>query len=275
MMAGLYAYENGEERKVRRVSATQPGNVAMWYDERGTGDPLVLLHPAGVDSRAFTPNLEALAQRFHVYAPDRRGHGRTPDVDGPTSFELMAQDTIAFLESVVGGSADLLGYSDGAVVGLLVARRRPDLVRHLVFVAGVFHRDGWAEEVLDTDQAPPDFMRDSYAEVSPDGREHFDVVVAKVAALHEHEPSLTPADLRTIAGRTLVMAGDDDEVRLEHAIEMYRALPDAELAIVPGTSHGLLAEKADLCHVLITDFLTKDPVPTLAPIRRRTTPTTA
>jgi pimeloyl-ACP methyl ester carboxylesterase len=67
------------------------------------------------------------------------------------------------------------------------------------------------------------------------------------------------------------MVGDDDEVTLEHAVEMYRPLPNAELAIVPGTSHGLLVEKPDLCNGLIIDFLTTEPVPTLAPIRRANT----
>lgn len=86
----------------------------------------------------------------------------------------MAADTIAFLETVVGGPAFLLGYSDGAIVALLTAMRRPDLVRRLVFAAAVFHRDGWADGVLDNDAAPPEFLRDSYAEISPDGREHFD-----------------------------------------------------------------------------------------------------
>jgi pimeloyl-ACP methyl ester carboxylesterase len=68
----------------------------MWYDERGQGDPLVALHPggAGVDSRALTPNLDALAEHFRVYAPEQRGHGHTPDVDGPITFEVMARDTI-------------------------------------------------------------------------------------------------------------------------------------------------------------------------------------
>lgn len=254
------------------TQATPPGSVPMWYDERGQGHPLLLLHPALVDSRAFTPNLEGLSQHFRLYAPDRRGHGRTRDVEGPISFELMADDTIAFLESVVGGPAFLLGYSDGAVVALLVAMRRPDLVRRLVFVAAVFHRDGWAEGVLDNDENPPDFLRDTYAEVSPDGADHYDVVVAKVTAEHAHEPSLTPADLRTISTRTLVLVADDDEVRLEHAIEMYRCVPDAELAVVPGTSHGLLVEKTDLCNQIIVRFLAEDPVPTLAPMRRRGSP---
>jgi pimeloyl-ACP methyl ester carboxylesterase len=64
------------------------------------------------------------------------------------------------------------------------------------------------------------------------------------------------------------MIGDDDEVRFEHAAAMYRSLPDAELAVVPGTSHGLLVEKPDLCNLLMTEFLTRDPVQTFAPIRR-------
>ena len=120
--------------------------VAMWYDERGHGDPCVLLHPggAGVDSRALGPTLEALAEVFRVYAPEQRAHGRTPDIAGPISYELMAADTIAFIETVIGRPVHLLGCSDGAVVALVVALRRPDLVRRLVLAAGVFHCDGWA-----------------------------------------------------------------------------------------------------------------------------------
>jgi pimeloyl-ACP methyl ester carboxylesterase len=242
--------------------------VQMWYDERGHGDPSVLLHPggAGVDSRALAPTLEALSQLFHVYAPEQRGHGHTPDVEGPITYELMGQDTITFIETVIGQPVYLLGCSDGAIVALMVALRRPDLVRRLVFAAGVFHRDGWAEGVLDGE--PPGFLRQSYGEVSPDGIAHYDVIVAKLAVMHAHEPTLTHDDLSRITCRALVMVADDDEVRLEHAVELYRSLPDAELAVVPGTSHGLLVEKPDLCNLLITEFLTKDPVQTFAPIRR-------
>ena len=71
-------------------------------DEHGDGPPLVLLHPGGADARAWAPNLAPLANHFHVYTPERRGQGRTPDVAGPITHELMAQDTIAFLEQVVG-----------------------------------------------------------------------------------------------------------------------------------------------------------------------------
>jgi pimeloyl-ACP methyl ester carboxylesterase len=154
-------------------------------------------------------------------------------------------------------------------VGTLIpspALGRPDLVRRLVLAAGVFHHDGWAERILDDE--PPEFLRTSYGEVSPDGIGHYDVIAAKLAAMHASQPALTEGDLGRIGCRTLVMVADDDQVRLEHAVAMYRSLPDAELAVVPGTSHGLLVEKPDLCNLLITQFMTQDPVQTFAPIRR-------
>ena len=246
------------------------GRVRTWYDEAGAGEPLVLLHPggAGVSSRAFAPNIDALADRFRVFTPERRAHGRTPDVEGPATFEAMAQDTIQFLETIVGGPARLLGVSDGAVVALLVALRRPDLVERLVVIAGVFHWDGWWPQAIDPDNQPPAFLEDSYAELSPDGAAHYGVVVEKLARMHQGEPTLATDELHGIGCRSLVMLGDDDEVRLEHSIALYRAVPDAELAVIPGTSHGLLVEKPDLCNKMIVDFLSNDPVATLAPIRR-------
>jgi pimeloyl-ACP methyl ester carboxylesterase len=244
--------------------------VRTWYDEAGTGDPLVLLHPGGggVDSRAFAPNLQTLAERFRTFTPERRAHGRTPDVEGPITFEAMARDTIRFLERVVGGPARVLGVSDGAIVGLLVALRRPDLVDRLVFVAGVFHHDGWWPQAIDPNNEPPAFLEDSYAELSPDGAGHYRAVVDKLVRMHQIEPALTAEDLSAIPCRTLVMLGDDDEVRLEHGIALYRALPEAELAVIPGTSHGLLVEKHELCNTMLIDFLANDPVSTFAPLRR-------
>jgi pimeloyl-ACP methyl ester carboxylesterase len=225
--------------------------MITWYEQRGEGDPLVLLHPGMADARAFDPNIDALAARFHVYTPERRGHGRTPDVDGPITYEGMARDTIDFLENVVGGPAHLLGCSDGAIVALFAALLRPELVHRLVLVAGVFHRDGWHPAAV----------------TAPDGHdpESFE---GKMSRMHRTEPTLTASDLAGVRSRTLVMIGDDDEVLLEHAAELYRGLPDGELAVVPGTSHGLLVEKPELCNTMILDFLMNDPVRQMAPIRR-------
>jgi pimeloyl-ACP methyl ester carboxylesterase len=244
------------------------GDVRTWYDKHGEGEPLVLLHPGGADARAWAPNLDALAAHFKVFTPERRGHGRTPDVEGPITYELMANDTIAFIERIVAGPAHLVGCSAGASVALHVAVRRPDLARRVVLISGVFHRDGWVASAIDPDADPPEILARGYRELSPDGPDHFAVVGAKLARMNWEEPTLAVSDLRGLTSRTLVMIGDDDEVTLEHAIATYRALVDAELAVIPGTSHGLLHEKAALCNSIIVDFLTTDPVPTLAPVRR-------
>jgi pimeloyl-ACP methyl ester carboxylesterase len=251
------------------AASVQLGDVRTWYDERGEGEPLVLLHGGLVDARFFDDNIDALADRFHVFLPERRGHGHTPDVDGPITYDLMAQDTIAFLKAVVDGPAHLVGHSDGAVVAMLVALRRPDLASRLVLVSGGFHHDGLMPgmDELDVDEVVK-FLGAAYGEVSPDGADHFPVVVEKVARMAAEEPALAQSELRGVTSRTLVMFSDDDLMTLEHVIAMYQGIPDSELAVVPGTSHFLLQEKPTLCNTIIVDFLTTDPVPTVAPVRR-------
>jgi pimeloyl-ACP methyl ester carboxylesterase len=153
----------------------QLGEVKTWYDEHGAGEPLVLMHGGLVDARFFEPNLASLAEHFHVYTPERRGHGHTPDVAGPISYQLMADDTVAFLETVVREPADLVGHSDGPFVAMLVAMQRPELVKRLVMISGGFNKSG---EALPNSNGPDmewdveqitQFLGPAYGEVSPDG----------------------------------------------------------------------------------------------------------
>jgi pimeloyl-ACP methyl ester carboxylesterase len=125
--------------------------------------------------------------------------------------------------------------------------------------------------VIQADATPPEFMTTASGELSPDGPEHFPIVAAKLARMHAEEPTLTASDLSGVASRTLVMVGEDDEVALEHAIALYTGVADGGLAVVPGTSHGLLVEKPALCNTIIVDYLVAEPVPTMAPIRRAST----
>lgn len=245
------------------------GPVRSWYYERGAGEPLVFMHGALVDSRFYDQNTAGLAEHFHVFSHDRRGHGRTPDDDGPMSFEAMVDDTVALLEEVVGSPAHLVGHSNGAFVGLLTALRRPDLVRRLVMVSGGFHRAGLvSEEPAENSDAPMPDLAAAHGEVSPDGEEHFTILMEKTVDLDSREPALPQADLRELKVRTLLVFGDDDLVTLEHIAATYEGISDAELALVPGTSHFLLQEKPALCNGIITDFLLHEPIPTVAPIRR-------
>lgn len=248
-------------------SYSSVNGARMWYDVHGDGTPLVLLHGGLSDSRDFDGFLDSLAGHFRVYRTDRRGHGRTADVDGPITAQVMADDLIAFLDRVVGEPARLIGYSAGAVVALMAAVARPDLAERLVLVSGAYHRDGmliWPS----AEGEPPAPLVAAYAEVSPDGAEHFPVLLEKVSRAMTEEPWLDAAQLSAVTCPTLIMAGDDDLVTHEHTLELYRGIPNSELAIIPRTSHLLLYEKPSLCAGVITDFLTTEPAATLMPIRR-------
>ncbi len=237
--------------------------VRTWYEVRGEGEPLVLLHGGFSDSRDFEAAAARLEDRFQVFLVDRRGHGRTPDVPGPVSLDVLADDVIGFLEQVVGGSAHLAGYSAGGVVALGVAQWRPDLVRKLVVLNSACAKDGWIFLPEPGGELPAE-VADRYAEVSPDGREHLPVVVDKFARA-AHDPDVL--DPTAITRPALVLGSDDDIVHLEHTVALYRGIPNAQLCVLPGTSHLMLFERPDLCASLVADFLTTAPAP-LMPIRR-------
>jgi pimeloyl-ACP methyl ester carboxylesterase len=248
--------------------------VKTWYDEAGEGEPLVLLHGDLVTNETWGSQLAELSARFHVFAPERRGHGHTPDVEGPFHYATMADDTIAFIETVVKEPAHLVGWSGGGMIGLFVAMKRPDLVKKFVAISAQYDKDDTPEELFKRlTSAPADaddvaMMRQLYVATSPDGPEHWPVVYGKFIEMAKNEPHIPVEDLAKISAPTLVVVGDDDIVSLEHAVSTYRAIPGAELAVVPGTSHLLIMEKPDLVNKLIIDFLSKEPVPEMMPIAR-------
>jgi pimeloyl-ACP methyl ester carboxylesterase len=215
------------------------GPVRTHFEDDGAGPPLVLLHPGLADARAFDEHVPALAERFRVLRPDRRGHGRTPDVEGPFTYDDAADDTIAFLDAVAGEPAHVLGHSVGAPVGLMVALRRPDLVRSLVFGAGVFHHEGWTPGAIDLDEETTAFFADWWGAVAPDGPQHFAVVKAKVGRMNRDGPTLVVEDLAAFAGPVLITVGErDGEIHREHLHALRDGLPDARLEVLPGMGHG-------------------------------------
>lgn len=251
------------------------GGVHTWYETFGAGPPLVLLHGGLETNAGWAGQRDALAEHHLVWAPERRGHGHTPDVAGPLSYGAMADDMIAFTEAVIGAPAHLVGWSDGAIICLLVALRRPDLVDKLVLIGGNANPTGYVSDFEPVTLLPADSptfapFRAGYAAVSPDGPDHWPVVFAKTMTMWRTEPNIPLADLGAIRARTLLLVGDDDLVTLEHTVALYRAIPNSELAVVPGASHMAPIEKPDLVNHLLLDFLRRAAVPTLLPIRRAT-----
>jgi pimeloyl-ACP methyl ester carboxylesterase len=140
-------------------------------------------------------------------------------------------------------------------------------VEKLVLVSAVFDPDGLLFKPSSGGELPEQIL-DAYGEVSPDGRDHLHVVVRKIVDAVATEASPTASELLGVPCPTLVLAGDDDLVTLEHTIAMYRALPQAQLAVVPNASHLLLVEHPGLIRDVVATFLGTQPSPTLMPIRR-------
>ncbi|MEO6572117.1 MAG: alpha/beta hydrolase [Ilumatobacteraceae bacterium] len=263
-----------------------------WYTVQGAGDETVLLLHGGLsNSDALLDSIGGpLSENRQVAAFDRRGHGRTADTPEAFHYESMVDETVAVIEHV-GGPVHIVGWSDGGIVGLLLALRRPELVGRLVAIGANFHwnvlpdltgaaasddaggDDGTSEapaahgdDGIPTDNPVVALLAAAYAERSPDGPDHFAVVAAKGFLLFGAEPELTVADLASVSVAVLLMAGDDDLIPLSHTAAFFAGLSEAQLAIVPGASHGLPMEHPHEVVGLIERFLGSEiPPPTMMP----------
>jgi pimeloyl-ACP methyl ester carboxylesterase len=236
----------------------------VWHEVSGAGDPVVLLHGAFAGAASFYAQTPALvAAGFEVHVPERRGHAHTPDVEGPMTYAAMADDTVAYLDQELGRPAHLAGWSDGAVVALLVAQRRPDLVDRMVLIGQYYNSagkvsGGLVDELIDQGAAAWPFLRGGYDPFTPDGPDHFGVVYDKLLAMIGSEPELDLASFAAVTAPTLVLQGDRDEVTLEHGAAVAAALGEGRLAVLPG-SHALPIEYPDAVNPLIASFLRGGP----------------
>jgi pimeloyl-ACP methyl ester carboxylesterase len=246
--------------------------LSTWTDTRGSGEnTVVLLHGGlGNSDQLFDSIGSDLEQDFRVVAFDRRGHGYTADTEEPFHYDEMATHAIKVLEHLDAPSkVHLVGWSDGGIVAMLVALRRPDLVDRLVLIGTNFHFDGIHAPDPGDDSPVGDVMLEAYAERSPDGADHFPVVAEKFTAMITTEPTLAAGDVAQLELPTLVLVGDDDMVRLDHTVALYEALPAGRLCVIPGASHAVVIEHPQLVAAIITDFLQSPETPeTFIPLRR-------
>jgi sarcosine oxidase len=208
--------------------------VALHYEREGTGHPVLLLHGGELSSASHRTTRTELAKYFDVITPDTRGHGQSPDADEPMTYQNMALDVIALLDRLQIHKTHVLGFSDGAVVGLELAINHPTRIDRLIVLGGNYLPEGLTDEArekIKTHQNP------------------------KLKNLWLNEPNYTEDQLSKIKTPTLIAAGDRDVIKLEHLIAMYRAIPGAELCILPGATHFVLWEKPEEAHAPLIDFL--------------------
>lgn len=249
------------------------GHPTWVSDDRSDLPPILLLHGGLVSSATSWSDMpDRMRGNHRVVMFDRRGHGHTADTAEPFHYRTMAQEAAAVIEALDIGPVNAVGYSDGANVLLYLALERPELLRAMALISGNFHHNALypdGEQMLDSFV---EVSADLYAEYSPDGAEHWPIVAAKGLKMGFHEePTFSLEDLAHISTPTLVVAGDDDMFPVAHTVSMFDALADAQLAILPGTSHLLVFEQPALLAELIHSFFATDGKrQTLAPMRRPT-----
>ncbi|MGH9163633.1 MAG: alpha/beta fold hydrolase [Vicinamibacteraceae bacterium] len=228
--------------------------IRMYYEVHGRRDdvPLVLLHGGGstIDV-TFGKILPFLGRSRQVIALEEQGHGRTSDRNGPVGFESSADDVAALLRYLEVEQADLFGFSNGASVALQVAIRHPELVRKLVFASSMTKKHGahaalWEHMKQARFSNMPQPLKDAFLKVNSD--------VQKLKTMHDKDAARMLAfrdvpdeAVRSIRASTLILIGDRDIVRPEHALELTRLIPRARLLIVPG-GHGDYLGEAVMSH---------------------------
>jgi pimeloyl-ACP methyl ester carboxylesterase len=248
--------------------------LQMYYEVHGSGGdrPLVLLHgnlsTIGVDFGGIIP---PLARTRQVIGVEQQAHGHTADIDRPLSVRSWADDTAALLGHLGIGRADLFGYSSGSAVAFQLAVDHPELVGKLVLASFSYRLDGVHPGLLDNIQglqpehlAGTPFEQD-YARVAPNPGD-WPKLIEKIKEMDADLPQWSADDVRNLAAPTMVVIGDSDIVQPEHAVEIFRllgggvagdvaGLPRSRLAILPGTTHITLVQRADWLSSMVGEFL--------------------
>jgi pimeloyl-ACP methyl ester carboxylesterase len=231
--------------------------ISLYYATIGHGPPVLLLHGGLANSDYWGHLVTALAPHHMVILVDSRGHGRSTRDTRPYGYDLMADDVVALLDTLHIAKADVVGWSDGAILGLGLAIRHPDRVGRIFAFAANTVTSGVQEGV----EKNPTFARyieragHEYARLSATPKD-YDAFVAQISKMWETEPSWTDAQLKSIKSPVLVVDGDHDEaIKRAHTEYIAATIPGAGLLILPNTSHFAFLQDPAAFNAAVLHFL--------------------
>jgi pimeloyl-ACP methyl ester carboxylesterase len=240
--------------------------LKMYYEIHGTAHsaqpPLMLLHGGGdTIQTSFGHVLEDLARDRQVIAFEQQGFGHTADIaDRPFSFVQSAEDTLGLLQHLHIAQADLFGFSNGGTITLQVAIRHPRVVRKLVVASGFYQREGssypwfWEGFPSAKPEQMPKELREAYLEAAPHP-ENLQSFFDKCVERMQNFLDIPTEAIRGITAPALVIVGDADVMRPEHAVDLFRLLPHARLAVLPGTDHMAVTKRTPWLAPMVSEFL--------------------
>lgn len=240
-----------------------PGQVArvngidLYYEVYGAGDPLVLLHGGLGNGTYWRNQIPVFAQRYRVIVVDSRGHGRSSFDDQPISYALMASDVLALMDQLGIQKADIVGWSDGGIIGLELAIRHPERLNRVVAYAANFDPTGVRLDIGQNAYFNAYIARaaEDYQALSPHP-ERWDAFLANITNMWATEPNYTEAQLKGITTPFLILDGEEEEaIDLNQTKLMALLIPGAKLELMPGTGHFAMFEQPELFNRIVLDYL--------------------
>lgn len=223
-------------------------DININYIEKGSGEPLILLHGNGEDCSYFNGQLDAFARYFHVYALDTRGHGKTPRGTAPFTIRQFADDLLAFMDAHEIARAHLLGFSDGGNTAMIFVMQHPGRVMRLILYGANLDARGVKPGVQLPIELGYRFAK-LFARRSAEARQH-----AELLGLMVNDPAVRPEELAGIQAPTLVVAGTRDMIKEQHTRLIAASIPNAQLVILDG-DHFVANKRPAAFNEAVLDFL--------------------
>ncbi|MDQ7977831.1 alpha/beta hydrolase [Paraburkholderia sp. SARCC-3016] len=231
--------------------------IHLYYATIGRGSPVILLHGGLANSDYLGNQVRALMKRHKVVVVDSRGHGRSSRDTRPFGYDLMADDVVALMDKLHLQKADVVGWSDGAIIGLDLAIRHPERVGKVVAFAANTKTDGVIEGVEKNPTFAAFIKRagEEYRRLSPTPKE-YDAFVEQISHMWASQPNWTDDQLKSIRSPVLVLDGDHDEaIKRAHTEYIAATIPGAALAILPDTSHFAFLQDPAAFNFAVLHFL--------------------